>query len=60
MKKRIDCSICGKLISPEGDWELGHNARPVNDGRCCDDCNESVVMPLRIMLIQKRNGNARN
>ena len=28
--------------------EYGHNAEPVNDGRCCDMCNQTVVIPRRI------------
>lgn len=27
----------------------GNNAEPVNGGRCCDDCNSSVVIPARLM-----------
>ncbi len=27
----------------------GHNAEPVNSGRCCDSCNNRVVIPARIM-----------
>jgi len=26
----------------------GHNAQPVNDGRCCEDCNWMVVVPRRL------------
>ncbi len=37
------CSICGKKYKG-----YGNNARPVNDGRCCDDCNFKVVIPKRI------------
>jgi hypothetical protein len=37
------CSICrGKY---EG-W--GNNARPVDNGRCCDECNILVVIPARL------------
>lgn len=35
MKK---CSICG--IMYDG---YGHNAQPINDGRCCNSCNELVT-----------------
>jgi hypothetical protein len=37
------CSICGQNY--EG---YGNNAQPVNDGRCCDKCNVTIVVPRRI------------
>jgi len=45
-----DCSICGGEITPEpvSGWALGHNAEPVNDGRCCTVCNDLVVIPARL------------
>ena len=33
------CSICGKPY-----MGYGNNAAPINDGRCCDECNGKVVM----------------
>lgn len=33
------CSICGKPYVG-----YGNNAAPINDGRCCDECNRKVVM----------------
>lgn len=39
----MKCCICGKEF--EG-W--GNNANPVKDGTCCDDCNDNVVLPVRI------------
>ena len=46
------CSICGKEYTH---W--GNNAQPINKGRCCDNCNQTVVVPERIkrMLQGKRN-----
>tara|TARA_R100001509_G_scaffold134254_1_gene87823 strand:- start:278 stop:460 length:183 start_codon:yes stop_codon:yes gene_type:complete len=50
---QVKCSICGGYIEPmrnkDGEvvWEHGNNAQPINDGRCCDDCNWSVVIPER-------------
>jgi hypothetical protein len=35
----MKCSICNENF--EG---FGNNAEPVNDGRCCDDCNNLVIM----------------
>jgi hypothetical protein len=43
-----ECSICKKPIPAEGDWVHGHNAMPVNDGRCCGDCNKTIVIPARL------------
>ena len=37
------CSICGQSY-----WGWGNNAWPVNDGRCCDKCNHTHVIPMRI------------
>lgn len=37
------CSICGKEY--EG---YGNNAQPVNNSKCCNECNYSVVIPIRI------------
>ena len=51
------CSICGKHY--EG---YGNNAQPVNDGRCCDECNGTIVIPRRFQDAANRrekesNGN---
>lgn len=37
-KKTRRCSICGWTYTG-----FGNNAFPINDGRCCDDCNDLVV-----------------
>jgi len=37
------CSICHEKFT-----EYGNNAQPVNDGRCCDACNSSIVVPIRL------------
>ena len=37
------CSIC-----KTGYTGFGNNAQPVNDGRCCDECNQTVVIPRRM------------
>jgi len=57
----MKCSICEKEIEKkyhngEMYWDKGHNAEPINNGRCCDKCNENVVIPTRIgMHINRRN-----
>ena len=51
----IECSICDGNVdhhsTKEGEvyWTLGHNAEPVTDGRCCDNCNDTVVIPARLV-----------
>ncbi len=43
------CIICGGEIADE--W--GHNPEPIkdyNEGRCCDTCNFTIVIPERIRL----------
>jgi hypothetical protein len=42
------CSICGKDYVG-----FGNNAAPLNDGRCCDDCNARFVVPLRLKMARK-------
>ena len=44
------CVICGKEF--EG-W--GNNPYPVKEeGRCCDECNETKVIPARILAMMKK------
>lgn len=58
MKK---CSICGKEFDG-----FGNNPSPLNRDLCCDECNQNLVIPLRMLLspmnkrtaiIIKENGN---
>jgi len=52
--KKTKCSICEDVIIPDPDgWNGGHNAEPVNSGRCCSTCNTRVVTPTRIVLYLK-------
>lgn len=45
----MQCSICdGPIPVEHGTWTQGHNAEPVNDGRCCRECNDAVVIPARL------------
>lgn len=43
------CSICGEHY--EG---YGNNAQPVNDGRCCNKCNGTIVVPRRFQDAKNR------
>ena len=40
--------------APISGWAGGNNARPINDGRCCDNCDNTVVIPQRIAMIYAR------
>ena len=40
----MKCSICKEKINPDpSGWSEGHNAQPINDGRCCEVCNIIVT-----------------
>jgi len=41
------CVICSKEIVG---W--GNNAQPIRQGTCCDDCNNTAVIPARIKEIR--------
>ena len=43
------CSICGEEY-----FGYGNNAEPVNSGRCCDNCNDTVVIPVRLKNLSKK------
>jgi hypothetical protein len=43
----LKCSICGE---PAGAY--GNNAQPINEGRCCDDCNATKVIPARMRAMR--------
>ena len=46
------CSICkNKYIG------FGNNAYPINNGRCCDECNSMYVIPARIYEMYKNKQN---
>lgn len=46
-----ECCLCGNKIYPQikvsGDY-WGHNALPLKNGRCCDSCNATKVIPERL------------
>jgi hypothetical protein len=47
-KTRGECSICGDEYHGGG-----HNAWPINDGRCCGMCNGNKVMDARLERIMR-------
>ena len=46
----MKCSICEEEITtdPFG-WKGGCNAEPINDGKCCYQCDINVVLPARLI-----------
>ena len=46
----MKCSICKNKVTPQPNgWAQGHNADPVvPNGRCCEACNSTVVIPARL------------
>lgn len=49
------CSICGKQYKG-----YGNNALSVNNGRCCDSCNETIVVPRRFQDARNRRKENKN
>jgi hypothetical protein len=48
------CSICGQIYKG-----YGNNAYPINQDRCCDQCNQEKVLPQRIHLMHLHAGEGR-
>ena len=44
------CILCCENIKPcwVTGWEDGNNAEPIAEGRCCNDCNTTYVIPVRL------------
>ena len=45
-EKSKECSICKDKL----DDKFGNNAEPINNGRCCNICNQTIVIPRRMKL----------
>ena len=40
----MKCSICGLMIGKfSGSRGFGHNAQPINDGKCCDETAVAIT-----------------
>jgi len=52
------CSICFGDIevqkTPDGVvyWKDGNDAYPVTNGRCCNTCNDLIVIPARLFKMR--------
>jgi len=54
----MDCVLCGRVIEKEAfGWDKGHNAYPINEGRCCAACNDTKVLPARLAEWMRRKPN---
>jgi hypothetical protein len=42
------CVICG--VSFE---EYGHSTEPIKRGRCCNICNDAIIIPARIRIMRQ-------
>lgn len=47
----MKCCLCdGEVEVQSNGWCHGHNAEPlVKNGRCCETCNSSKVIPARLV-----------
>ena len=45
--KEGTCCICGKHYD-----NYGNNAKPYKEGRCCDECNDKRVLPMRHTMMK--------
>tara|TARA_R100000656_G_scaffold124998_1_gene104892 strand:- start:331 stop:573 length:243 start_codon:yes stop_codon:yes gene_type:complete len=59
--KTKKCCICKEpldvMIQPETGkilYDGGNNAEPVMKGRCCNSCDNEVVLSVRLELFHKR------
>ena len=48
-RRHFMCGICNKYCGG-----YGNNAAPVYEGKCCDDCNDSVIARRRILQEAER------
>ena len=54
----MKCCICKAEIEKQYTkdgvmyWDQGNNAQPIDDGRCCNECNAHIVIPARMAEIK--------
>ena len=49
----MNCSICKNDVRDK----YGHNAQPINNGRCCENCNYMFVIPKRLKEMNEDRNN---
>ena len=51
MENSNKCVICNETITPdEHGWDGGCNADPIANGQCCKKCDDTIVLPARLVL----------
>lgn len=45
----MECCICKKEIEEYFD---SRNAQPIKNGRCCIECDETIVLPTRLRILE--------
>lgn len=58
MKEKHVCCICKEEFTG-----FGNNPAPLpvkENDRCCDECNEQVIIPIRIYLLSKKKRPKKN
>ena len=58
-KAKKFCVLCGDALdvlykNGVAIWTDGHNAEPEANGRCCNFCNDTKVIPARLRSVQGR------
>ena len=57
----MKCCLCGKEIEVKiSGWDMGNNAQPLMNGRCCDECNYTKVIPERLKGWKEKGGGKQN
>ena len=52
----MKCCLCNgeieKKTTPDERiyWDKGNNAMPLAEGKCCDICNQTKVLPARLRV----------
>ena len=46
----MNCVLCSKEILPDViGWDGGQNAAPIAEGQCCETCEDTKVVPARLI-----------
>lgn len=50
----MKCCLCGQEIKTDNAYSFGNNPFPIctiENARCCDKCNNAIVVPFRIITM---------